>query len=84
MSNGMPEYPLHSTALIDVDRAHKAVEKINDEIDAATKAAVAKINAEFSPIVFESQSVLYEAMSKAARVGFTYKELRDAMDCDNH
>lgn len=71
-------------ALINVDRAHKAVEKINDEIDASIKAATAKINAEFTPVVFEAQSVLYEVMAAACRIGFTYKELREVMDCDGH
>ena len=52
--------------LIMVDLAHKALEKINAEIGEAVEAATAKINAEYTPLVFESQSVLYEAMAKAA------------------
>lgn len=71
-------------ALLNVDRAHKAVEKINDEITEAVNAATAKINAEYTPLVFEAQSVLYEAMAKAASVGFTYRELNEVMDCDGH
>jgi phosphoribosyl-ATP pyrophosphohydrolase len=70
--------------LIRVDLAHKALEKINAEIGEAVEAATAKINAEYTPVVFESQSVLYEAMAKAAAVGFTYKQLNDVMDCDGH
>lgn len=84
MTEQMPEYPLSSTALLDVDRAHKALEKINDEIDAAVIAATAKINGEYTPIMFAAQSVLYEAMGKAAEAGFTYQQLRDTMDCDAH
>jgi len=70
--------------LLNVDMAHKAVEKINAEISAAVEAATAKINAEYTPLVFESQSVLYEAMAKAAAAGFTYRQLNDVMDCDGH
>ena len=70
--------------LIRVDLAHKALEKINAEIGEAVEAATAKINAEYTPLVFESQSVLYEAMAKAAAAGFTYRQLNDVMDCDGH
>jgi hypothetical protein len=84
MSNGMPSYPLSSTALIDVDRAHKAVEKINDEIDAAVEAATLAINAKYGPVSYASQSVLYEAMGKAAEAGFTRTQMAEVMDCDNH
>jgi len=70
--------------LIKVDLAHRALEKINAEIDEAVAQATAKINAEYTPIVFESQSVLYEAMAKAAAIGFTYRELNKVMDCNSH
>lgn len=84
MTAQMPEWPRSDTALIDVDRAHKALEQVNDEIDAAVGAATAKINAAYTPISFAAQSALYDAMSKAASAGFTYQQLREVMDCDGH
>lgn len=84
MSAQMPEYPQSDTALIDVDRAHKALEKINSELVAACDAATDKIAQDFNPIIFAAQSVLYEKMGQAANVGFTYNQLREVMDCDGH
>jgi non-canonical (house-cleaning) NTP pyrophosphatase len=84
MATGMPQYPLSETALLDVDRAHKALEKVQAELEAAIDAANERIAEQFNPIVFASQSVLYEAMGKAASAGFTYAQLRETMDCDSH
>jgi len=75
---------LREDALLNVDRAHKALEKINDEIDAAVQAATQRITSEFAPIDFAARSVLYEAMSKAAEAGFTYQQLCEVMGCDHH
>lgn len=74
----------NENALLNVDRAHKALEKINEELRDAMDAASDKIAEQFNPIIFASQSVLYEAMSKASEAGFTYSQLREVMDCDNH
>lgn len=84
MTAQMPDYPVSNTALIDVDRAHKALDKIQAELHAACDAATTRIANDFNPIIFASQSVLYEAMGKAAAAGFTYDQLREVMDCDGH
>ena len=73
-----------ANAMLNVDRAHKAVEKVNDEIDAAVERAIADINAKYSPIALMAQSVLYEAMGKAAEAGFTRRQMVEVMDCDSH
>lgn len=85
MSNEVADFTAQDEdVLLNVDRAHKALEKVNDEIGEAVEEATAKINAEYSPICFAAQSVLYEAMSKAASQGFTYRELAEVMQCDGH
>lgn len=84
MSEQMPEWSHSETALLDVDRAHKALEKVQAELEAAIDAANERIAKEFNPIVFASQSVLYEAMGNAANAGFSYAQLREVMDCDMH
>lgn len=84
MTEQLPEYPLSATALLDVDRAHRALEKINDEIDAAVLAATTAINIKYTPIMYASQSVLYEAMGKAAEAGFTRAQMYEVMQCDSH
>lgn len=71
-------------AMLDVDRAHKAVEKLNNEIDAAVVKAIEDINARYSPICFMATSVLYEAMGRAAEAGFTRAQMHEVMDCDAH
>lgn len=73
-----------SYALLNVDKAHQALEKINAEIDAAIQAATQKITATYAPIDFAARSVLYEAMGKAAEAGFTYHQLCEVMGCDGH
>lgn len=71
-------------AMLDVDRAHKAVEKINQEIDDAVNKAIEAINAKYSPLAFTATSVLYEAMGRAAEAGFTRAQMHEVMDCDMH
>jgi hypothetical protein len=73
-----------TNAMLDVDRAHKAVEKINVEIDTAVQQAIDAINAKYSPISFLATSVLYEAMGRAAEAGFTRQQMHEVMDCDGH
>ena len=73
-----------ANAMLDVDRAHKAVEKINAEIDAAVDAAIIAVNAKYSPVAFTATSVLYEAMGRAAEAGFTRQQMHEVMDCDLH
>jgi len=75
---------LDENALLNVDRAHRAVEKINDEIDAAVQAAIDGINAKYAPISYQATSVLYEAMGKAAEAGFTRVQMAEVMQCDSH
>jgi hypothetical protein len=57
MTAQMPEYPQSDTALIDVDRAHKALEKINSELVAACDAATDRIAQDFNPIIFTYQQL---------------------------
>lgn len=71
-------------ALLNLDRAHNAYEKVENEIVEALSEAQMKVYERFNPILFESRSVLYEAMGKAAKAGFTYAQLRETMNCDNH
>lgn len=71
-------------ALLNVDRAHQAVEKIQVEIVEAVRQAQIKVYEKYNPILFESQSVLYEAMAKAAQAGFSYEEMAQTMQCSNH
>lgn len=80
----LPYIEHDSNALLNVDRAHKALDKVQDEIRAAIEKATADINTKFNPVTFTAQSVLYEAMGKAAEAGFTYQQLCDTMDCDSH
>lgn len=80
----LPHIEADPNTLLQVDLAHKAYEKIQREIAAAIKVANEKINEEFTPVLFTAQSVLYEAMGKAASAGFTYKQLCDVMECDGH
>jgi hypothetical protein len=80
----LPHLDADPNSLLQVDLAHKAYEKVQVEIAAAVRAANLKINEQFSPVLFTAQSVLYEAMGKAAAAGFTYKQLCDVMDCDGH
>lgn len=70
--------------LLNVDRAHKAFEKVQTELVEAMQAAQRKVETEFNPVLFESQSVLYEAMAKAAAAGFTYEQMAQTMNCENH
>lgn len=80
----MPYIEHDSNALLNVDRAHKALEKIQDEIRGAIDKATDEINAKYNPVTFAAQSVLYEAMGKASEAGFTYQQLCDTMHCDDH
>jgi hypothetical protein len=75
---------LDENALLNVDRAHKALDKINDEIDTAVQQAIDGINAKYSPVSFAATSVLYEAMGKAAEAGFTRAQMYEVMQCDAH
>lgn len=77
-----PDHDEH--ALLKVDRAHKAHEKISGELSEALVAAQKKVYAQFNPIFFESQAVLYDAMTAAAKAGFTYEEMAQTMGCANH
>jgi hypothetical protein len=84
MTEQLPEYPHNDAALVNVVRAHTALEKINAEIDEAVKEATRKINAQYTPMMYAAQSVLYEAMGQASGAGFTYRELCEVMQCANH
>lgn len=85
MSGGVADFTVQDeNALLNVDRAHKAVEKTSRELEEALLAAQRKVYEQFSPLLFECQSVLYEAMGKAARAGFSYEDMAKTMGCANH
>lgn len=71
-------------ALLNVDRAHKAFEKVQSEMVEAISKAQNAVMHQFNPILFESQSVLYEAMARASQAGFSYDDMARTMSCDNH
>jgi hypothetical protein len=71
-------------ALLNLDRAHKAFEKVQTEFSEALEAARRKTIEQHNPIFYEAQSVLYEAMGKASRAGFSDSEMAQAMQCGSH
>lgn len=71
-------------ALLNVDRAHKAYEKVQSEMIEAINKAQNDVMQRFNPVLFESQSVLYEAMARASQAGFSYDDMAQTMSCDNH
>lgn len=80
----MPEYPLSSDALLQVDRAHKAYELISNEYIAEIDRLNKELAVKFNPSIFAAQSVLYEAMGQASSAGFTYEQMVEVMECDQH
>lgn len=71
-------------AMLKLDRAHKAYEKAQNEVVEALEEAQRKVYERYNPLLFESQSVLYEAMANAARAGFNYEDMVQTMGCTSH
>lgn len=80
----LPPIQSDPNVLVQLDLAHKAYEKVQQEIADALNEANRKITEQFNPIYYAAQSVLYEAMGKATQDGFTHRQLCDVMGCDGH
>lgn len=85
MSDGVADFTLpDENALLNLDRAHQAFEKVQSEYVEAMNAAQRKVQEQFNSLFYESQSVLYEAMGKAAKAGFSDAEMAQTMGCGSH
>jgi hypothetical protein len=70
--------------LLNLDRAHKAFEKVQAEYGEAMDAARVKVTEQYNPLFYEAQSVLYEAMGKASKAGFSDAQMAQTMQCGVH
>lgn len=85
MSGDVADFTVQDeNALLHLDRAHTAFEKVQKEYVEALDAARLKVTEQYNPLFYEAQSVLYEAMGKAAKAGFSDNEMAKTMQCGAH
>jgi hypothetical protein len=82
--SAMPHIEPDEDVMVQLDRAHKgyeaAVRAYNADIAEANRQLAQKHN----PFLWTAQSVLYEAMGKAAFAGFSPADMAQTMGCSDH
>jgi len=80
----MPHIEPDEDALLQLDRAHKAYNAAVRDYQADIAESDRRLAAKHNPFLWTAQSVLYEAMGKAAFAGFSPADLVQTMGCDQH
>lgn len=84
MSGNLSEMTPDDDVLVKLDRAHKGFEGAVAAYQADMEKAHRQVVAKHNPFLWTAESVLYEAMAKAAFAGFTNEEMSKAIGCSAH